>query len=425
MNLIGELIEVISRRAGLDNVGDVGHSLKKRRRDGNSDSSTGGPSGDQVRSLLDVIGSDLLDFGQLIIAGMKMTTGEGEPEVGFVFRDGRPGFTKAGETLRSAVPDDRWVGAGSRAYADQNTRQQVRSEAMADADEAVFAVLLREAIQIKARRNTLDDQSDLLAKTSYATFPLQFIPRYGEAAKLAIEGGVLQSALQVCAFALYQLHSEVSANATELRQAQGRYAAIADGADVPGDVVDFNPPEPPTGGGPPHPAPAGPSPDTGEGDAGGGATGGGGPGPAGGGGGGASGGTAMPAALPQPAPQLDLPQSVAPAAPPAPAAPAPTTGMPAPGGAAGAVASVVAPLAGLVTGIALAAGQAAAAGQRMQGDDVEDEDIGEDDAGEEVREGDPEDRVATAGPGQGAGERAPAGASPQETEWGEGVHVGG
>jgi hypothetical protein len=428
VNLIGELIEMIARRAGLDNVGDVGYSLKKRprdRSDDNPDPPTGRSSDEQVRDLLDVIGSDLLDFGQLIIAGMKMTTGDGEPEDGLVFRDGHRSFDKAGETLRSAVPDDRWGGAGSRAYADQNTRQQVRSEAMADADEAVVSVLVREAIQIKARRNTLDDQADLLAKTSYATFPLQFIPRYGEAAKLAIEGGALQGALQVCAYALYQLHSEVSANATELRQALGRYAAVADGAHAPGDGVDFNPPEPPSGGEPPSPAPARPPLPPGVGPGGGGASG---------------GGAAMPGAQPPdasiggPAPQLDLPQPVLPAGPPAStsapaaaAAPAAMTGMPAAGGAAGALASVVGPLAGLVTGIALAAGQAAAAGQRAQGDDADDEDVGEDTgtAGE-VRDGDPGDQVATAGPGHGAAERAPVGAEVEpDTKGGEGIHVGG
>jgi len=183
-----------------------------------------------------------LDFGQLIIAGMKATTGAGSPDIGAQFAEGHKGFNTAGEALRSAVPDDRWDGAGSRAYADQNTRQQVRTETMADADQAVYSVLVREALQIKLRRDTLDDQSDLLARTGYATFPLQFIPRYGEAAKLAIESAALQGTLLVSAHALYELQSEVSANAAELGQAVGRYAGVADGADPPGDGIDFNPP---------------------------------------------------------------------------------------------------------------------------------------------------------------------------------------
>ncbi len=103
---------------------------------------------------------------------------------------------------------------------------------MADADRAVYSVLVRESLQIKARRDVLDTQSDLLARTSDATNPLQFVPRYGEAARLAIESEALQAALQHSAIALHGLHSDVSANAAELGQAIGRYAGVADGADA-------------------------------------------------------------------------------------------------------------------------------------------------------------------------------------------------
>ncbi|BBZ19867.1 EspA/EspE family type VII secretion system effector [Mycolicibacterium gadium] len=176
------------------------------------------------------VGSDLLDFGQLIIAGMRSTTGEGEPDEGAQFDRGSREFSMAGQTLRAAAADDRWDGAAARAYADQNTRQQVRTETMADADQAVFSVLVREAFQIKLRRDTLDDQSDILARASYATVPLQFIPRYGQAAMLAIESTTLSGALLASAQALQELHSDVSANAAELSQAVGRYAGVADGA---------------------------------------------------------------------------------------------------------------------------------------------------------------------------------------------------
>ena len=58
MKLIGELIELISRRAGLDNVGEVGRSLKKTGRRSSDDTPSGRSPGEQVRDLLDVIGSD-------------------------------------------------------------------------------------------------------------------------------------------------------------------------------------------------------------------------------------------------------------------------------------------------------------------------------------------------------------------------------
>jgi hypothetical protein len=127
---------------------------------------------------------------------------------------------------------------------------------MADADQAVFAVLVREAAQIKLRRDTLDDQSDILARTSKATFPLQFVPRYGEAAKLAIESTALSNALLVSTQALYDLQSDVSANAAELSQAVGRYDGVADGAGpdptgpptpLPDSVASHSSPGPPAG----------------------------------------------------------------------------------------------------------------------------------------------------------------------------------
>jgi hypothetical protein len=306
-----------------------------KRRKGASDDTSDAPAdrspGEPTRDLLDVVGSDLLDFGQLIIAGMKMTTGEGEPDIGVQFVRGHEGFDSAGHSLGSAVPDDRWDGTGARAYADQNTRQRVRAETMADADRAVHSVLVREALQIKLRRDTLDDQSDILAKTGHATFPLQFIPRYGEAAKLAIEGTVLQGALLASTHALYQLHAEVSANAAELGQAVGRYAGVADGADTVTPAVDFTPA--PADG---RTADASPSKDGGQD----------------------------------------------------------------------------------VFGASLAAGQAASAGEPAQADT--DEGAEDTVTAEEVRDGDRED-AAELGPGV----PAPDGPSPDDTDLGEGVHVGG
>ena len=190
LKAIGELIESIAGRAGLKNVREFGESLSKPGK---------GPAGDGagglIEKLKDVLGSDLLDYGQTVIAGMKNTAGQGDPERGDVFGLAQATFTAVNETLKAAVPANDWDGAGSSAYADQNTRQQLRSEAMTDADHEVHKVLFREAAQITLRRGYLDDQYNFLADTSYVTFPLQFIPRYGEAMKMAIEIGALQTAL--------------------------------------------------------------------------------------------------------------------------------------------------------------------------------------------------------------------------------------
>jgi len=201
------------------------------------------------------VGPDLLDHGRTIIAGLKGATGEGDPETGDAFARARSTFDGVNETLKSAVPVG-WDGPGAYAYADQNTRQQLRSEAMADADDAVRTVLDREATQIRMRRDHLDDQYNFLANTSRVTSPLQFVPRYGEAMQLAIKIGALQSALGESSYQVNQLQAEVALNAAELHQAVGRYAGVADGAELPGAELDFaapvrlgadNPPGPPAG----------------------------------------------------------------------------------------------------------------------------------------------------------------------------------
>ncbi len=340
---------MISRRIRLDSTSDVGGALKKPKKRSTDDGPDRSSRGEHVRDLLEVVGSDLLEFGQLIIAGMKRTTGEGPPDTGALFGHGHDEFTNTAETLAAAVPDNRWDGAASHAYADQNTRQQVRAEILADADRTVQQLLVHEADQINRGRANLDDQSDFLAMTSYATFPLQFIPRYGEAAKLAIEGAALQTALGLSAYALYQLHQDAATNAARLQQTVGRYSGVRDGAEMPGATIDFTLPPPPSGGG------SAPTPPTATG-AGGGSMASGGSGS----GGGAGAGTAGP--LPQ-APMI----SPQPNPPSAAASPVPTTAAPAPvggaapasiagavGGAVGALAGLIGPLTGLAVGAVLA-----------------------------------------------------------------------
>jgi Spy/CpxP family protein refolding chaperone len=344
VKLVGELIELVSDRAGLRNLREVGERLKTGRQDTDQPPV---PLKDRNAQALDAVGSDVLDVGQFLIAELKGTTGEGEPDTGARFGHAHSAFDKAGETMHAANHDDSWDGSAARSYADQNTRQQLRTEAMSAADLEVHRVLYREAAQITLRRGCLDDQSDFLAYTSYASFPLQFIPEWGEAAKLALELQAVQTALVQSAWHIYQLHSEVNANATELQQAIGRYRSVVETAEKPGANVDYGPPaqspreaatttasptEPSTGGAvvaPYSPAPTG----------------------------------AVPVALPLsafPLPNVSIPPPTAtPPAATAPASAAPRGGA-APMSAAGALGSMVGSVAGLLTTVALAAGQRAA-----------------------------------------------------------------
>jgi hypothetical protein len=60
--------------------------------------------------------------------------------------------------------------------------------------------------------------------------------------KLAIEIAALQTALGESCHQMNQLQSEVAQNAAELQQAVGRYSSVADGAELPGAAVNFDPP---------------------------------------------------------------------------------------------------------------------------------------------------------------------------------------
>jgi ESX secretion-associated protein EspA/E len=194
-------------------------------------------------------GSDLLAFGQVVIAGLKNTTGQGDPERGEAFGRAQATFHGVTTELTSAIRADGWAGTGAHAYADQNTRQQLRSQAMADADREVHKVLDREAAQIVLRRGYLDDQCSLLASTRHAAARWQSSPQYGEAMTLTIELAALQTALGESCHQMKQLECEVAQNAADLLQTVGRYAGVADSAELPAAVAATldgdNPPGPP------------------------------------------------------------------------------------------------------------------------------------------------------------------------------------
>jgi hypothetical protein len=220
VKLVGELLEVISDRAGLRNIREVGERLRSARQshDGLTNTSS----------------ADVVGVGQTLIAEMKGTTGDGPPDTGARFSHAHSAFSKAGETLKASAPGDSWDGSAARGYVDQNTRQQLRIETLSDADLEVHRVLYREAAQISRRRGFIDDQSKFVADTSHATFPLQFIPGWGEAARLALEMQAVQTALTHSTWHMYQLHTEVRANAAELQQAIRRYRSVLDSAEKSG-----------------------------------------------------------------------------------------------------------------------------------------------------------------------------------------------
>src|ERR1700733_3670824 len=123
--------------------------------------------------------SPILDGGQVVIAGMKLTTGIGEPEHGDRFGRGGARFHDAGTTLRSAQPTASWSGEGADSYAAQNVQQTARTKAIAAVDHEVHRVIAEEAFQVGFHRGRLDDWSNFLADFGLVTFALGLIPGVG------------------------------------------------------------------------------------------------------------------------------------------------------------------------------------------------------------------------------------------------------
>ncbi|MCH9731047.1 MAG: hypothetical protein K0U84_15445 [Actinomycetia bacterium] len=304
-------------------------------------------------------GSPILKAGQVLIDGMRLTTGWGDPVRGESFGQGSARFLRAGETVTSSYPSDEWQGVGSRAYATANRRQADHTESMATLDRNVERVIERQAYQVAMSRDNLEEQSGYLGDLSHVTWAMALIPGIGAAMKTIVELAAVSAALSACGYTLYQLSQEAGENAGQLRELAEEYSALSLRT-APPDLGDA-PGSPPVSGGPPRPGQSDQSasgrpaptlvpglPPT--------------PAPSGAlGGAPASAGVALPPAGP-------LAQRAAtPAVGPAVTAPAAATGMmseltPAFSALGGMVGSVVAPLAAVLTG---AAGAAGAAGQSL------------------------------------------------------------
>jgi EspA/EspE family len=235
LNGVGEFVRRTGELAGLDNIADVGERL-----------ATLGATLPGTNLLRRAAGSEILDAGQLVIEGMRLTTGFGEPENGDRFGQGWSRFNDAGDTLASAVPDDSWAGAGAKAYADQNRTEVGRTNTVALLDRGVQTVIAREAYQVKYHRDKLDDQSNFLADLSYVSLAMGVVPGVGKAMKAATEVAAVNAALDICSLELYELSRETDQNAEELQQAVGLYEGVAQTAKL---KLTRTQPSPPAGEG--------------------------------------------------------------------------------------------------------------------------------------------------------------------------------
>ena len=236
---VAGFIERVGKSAHLDDVIEVGERLG------------GWAERVGLNKFLRAADSPILDGGQVVIAGMKLTTGIGEPEHGDRFGRGGARFHDAGTTLRSAQPTASWSGEGADSYAAQNVQQTARTKAIAAVDHEVHRVIAEEAFQVGFHRDHLDDWSNFLADFGLVTFAMGLIPGVGQELKAAAELQAVLAAVMSSSTELYQMSSEAEANAAKLQQLVARYENVAQTANLSPTGVDPGPPPPPP---PPQPS---------------------------------------------------------------------------------------------------------------------------------------------------------------------------
>jgi hypothetical protein len=195
-------------------------------------------------ALLRAANAPILTGGQLVIAGMKLTTGLGEPEDGARFGQGGARVHGAAATLMSAKPTESWSGAGATAYSVKDVKQMTWTRAMVAADHEVHGVLATEAFQIDFHRDRLDGLYNWLADVGLVTSALGLVPGVGLGLKAAADAQAVLVAVGRSSLELDQLSSEVGANAAALQQLVGRYEKVEQTADLSQSVEDQGPPAP-------------------------------------------------------------------------------------------------------------------------------------------------------------------------------------
>jgi hypothetical protein len=188
--------------------------------------------------------SPILDGGQAVIAGMKLTTGAGTPEDGERFGQAGVRCRNAIKTLRSAQPGGSWSGEGAESYSARNVEQMARIQTMTAVDHEVHRVLATEAFQVGMHRDRLDDWYSWLADVGLVTVALELIPGVGRSLKAAADAHAVLVAVGSSSIELYQLSSEVDANAAALQQLVGRYGDATGAAAIAKMAPDQNPPAP-------------------------------------------------------------------------------------------------------------------------------------------------------------------------------------
>lgn len=180
-----------------------------------------------ANTLIDLAGSPILAGAQVVIKGMKATTGSGEPEAGEAFKKSAELYDEAGDLLiDAAVKPDRWDGTAAEAYEARNDNHRHLTIEVAGAEKNIQGYLSDLAAQVTETRTNLDERVKFLSDYDTATSWMNAIPG-GAAVKAAADLGVAGTQLELARMTMARLVAESVLNANRIRDQVGTYQAAA------------------------------------------------------------------------------------------------------------------------------------------------------------------------------------------------------
>jgi hypothetical protein len=194
------------------------------------------PSFLEKNPVLKLAESKVIAAAQLAIAGMKLTTGSGDPYTGEQFRDSSKRLENVVETLIHAEPHkDQWDGTSAQVYNATNASHRRLASDVQTADAEIAGHLDTAAGQVDRTRQTLNGASDTLTKYDLATAVMNLTPPTA-ALKFAMDCAAAAGALDTAGVTMAVLVKNSLENADGIGKSAHRYENAA--RDTSGNPMD-------------------------------------------------------------------------------------------------------------------------------------------------------------------------------------------
>jgi hypothetical protein len=172
--------------------------------------------------------SPILAGAQVVIQGMKLTTGSGEPQTGEAFETSAKLYDDAANVLIQTEVQDpaQWDGTAATAYEQKDRTHRHQTFEVAEAETNMRKHLSELGGQVKDTRQTLDDRFNFLSDYDTVTSWMNAIPG-GAAVKAAADMAVASTQIEWANVSMAKLLATSVLNASRIRDEVETYANTA------------------------------------------------------------------------------------------------------------------------------------------------------------------------------------------------------